>query len=118
MEFGCRKGHGEMGSGLGAPPAQIGIEIEIETGVVLSCSCIPECKEVQRVQGAIGADAPQHLRFGRGSGRGSLPLTDLHFIQNDREGEKEKRNAGYILIAHRAIPPPLNPLNLLNPFPS
>ena len=39
--------------------------IGIEIGVVFSC--IPECKEVQRVQGAIGADAPQHLRFGPGS---------------------------------------------------
>ena len=72
--------------------------------------------------GVVGAPSAG-LRSGSGSrsGRGSFLLTDLHFIQNDREGGKEKRNAGYILIARKAIPPPLNPLNplnLLNPFPS
>ena len=51
--------------------------------------------------GNEGAPKALSARSGSGprSGRGSLPLTDLHFIQNDREGGKEKRNAGYILIA-------------------
>ena len=53
-------------------------------------------------------------RSRKGGGERNEPIRRMLIMSYDTESKF--RNADFILIARRAIPPPLNPLNLLNPL--